>query len=470
MNLSMSGVDWTHAPVAVREQASLPPERLAEIMGAIAHAPGVEGCAILSTCNRTEIYLDAAGAADPPWRLFLDETGLALPEDVFVTREGEEAGRHLLEVAGGLHSRIFGDGQILSQVRTAMDRCVEAGAGSALLNMLFRTAVTVGKRIRTRIHFTSTASSAAGAAVRALGDLEGKAALVIGNGEIARLAAGLLLRRGARVTMTLRTYHHGENRIPQGCETVDYTDRLAAAEGKDILLSATASPHLTVTAPQFARLRTPPRAVVDLAVPRDIDPEIRGMVPAFWDVDDLGGVETASPEQLEQAGVLIDEGLGDIRSWRERRESRGEQVPYFPLFVDLRGKPVVLVGGGTIASRRINVLRQFGCELTVIAPHLKLAADWFTWLPRTYRPGDLEGAFLAIAATESREVNRAIGEEARQRGIPVSVADCMEECSFFFPAICTGGGVVAGVVSSGKNHRRTAVAAKKIRTVLEDLT
>lgn len=470
MNLSMSGIDWTCAPVSLREQASFPPERLAAVMRAIAAAPGAEGCAILSTCNRTEVYIDAAGPADPPWRLFARETGVSLPESAFVTRSGEDAARHLLEVAGGLHSRIFGDDQVLSQVRVAMDRSVACGAGSALLNMLFRTAVTVGKRVKTQVRFTSTTPSAAAAAVSALGDLTGKRALVVGNGEIARLAAGLLLRGGARVTMTLRTYRHGENRIPEGCETVPYADRMAAAEGVDILLSATASPHLTVTAQQFSELRTPPQAVVDLAVPRDIDPGVRDLVPRFWDVDDLGGIETAAPEQIEQARTLVEEGVREVLRWRERRLSRGESAAYFPLFLDLRGRRVVLAGGGTIASRRINVLRQFGCDLTVISPHLKLEADWFTWLPRAYEPGDLEGAFLAIAATDDREVNRAIGEEARRRGILVSVADCMEECSFFFPAICTGGGVVAGVVSSGKSHRKTAVAAKKIRTVLEDLT
>ncbi len=468
MNLSMSGIDWTNAPVALREQASFPPERLKEVMSDISGVSGVEGCVILSTCNRTEIYVEAAKAAEAPWQLFLRETGISLPEEAFVSRCGEEAVRHLLEVAGGLHSRIFGDDQIITQIRLAMDLAMEAGSGSALLNMLFRTAVTVGKRIKTQVHFTSTTSSAAGAAVDALGDLAGKEVLIVGNGEIARLAAGLMVSRGARVTMTLRTYRHGENQIPSGCQTVDYSSRMEAAEGKDILLSATASPHLTVTAQQFSQLKRPPRAVIDLAVPRDIDPEIRKMAPEFWDVDDFGGVQTATAEQMEQARQLAEEGLQEVLRWWERRVSRGESA-YFPLFLNLKGKRVVLVGGGTIASRRINVLRQFGCDLTVISPQLKLTADWFTWLPRTYRAGDLEGAFLAIAATDDREVNRAIGEEARRRNILVSVADCMEECSFFFPAICTGGGVVAGVVSSGKSHRKTAVAAKKIRMVLEEL-
>lgn len=469
MDLCMSGIDWTRASVSVRERASFPPERLQEIMGAIAGAPGVEGCVILSTCNRTEIYLNADGPADTPCRLFLRETGLAIPESAFVSRGGEHAVRHLLEVAGGLHSRIFGDDQIITQVRVAMDRAVEAGASSALLNMLFRTAVTVGKRIKTQIRFTSTTTSAAGAAVCALGDLAGKEALVVGNGEIARLAAQMMLSKGARVTMTLRIYHHGENQIPEGCRTVAYDHRMEAAEGKDILLSATASPHLTVTAQQFAQLKAPPQAVVDLAVPRDIAPEIRDLVPRFWDVDDFGGIETATPEQMDQAHSLVEEGAQEVLHWWERRMSR-EANTYFPLFLDLKGKRVVLVGGGAIASRRISVLRQFGCDLTVISPELKLTADWFTWLPRTYQAGDLEGAFLAIAAADSREVNRAVGEEAGQRNIPVSVADCMEECSFYFPSICTGGGVVAGVVSNGRSHRKTALAAKKIRAVLEDLT
>ena len=150
-------------------------------------------------------------------------------------------------------------------------------------------------------------------------------------------------------------------------------------------------------------------------------------------------------------------------------ENSREKPPYFPLFLSLEGRRVVIVGGGAIACRRIAALRQFGCNLTVIAPVLEREADWFTWLPRPYRPGDLEGAFLAVAATDSRAVNRAVGEEARLLNIPVSVADRAEECSFFFPAICTGGGLVAGVVSDGSSHRRTARAAREIRTVLEAL-
>ena len=112
---------------------------------------------------------------------------------------------------------------------------------------------------------------------------------------------------------------------------------------------------------------------------------------------------------------------------------------------------------------------EFGCEIEVIAPELKCSAQGLTWHPRAYVPGDLQGACLAIAATDDRQVNHAVGQEAGQLGIPVSVADCEEECTFYFPAVCTGENVIAGVVSDGKDHHRTARAAKAIRRALEEL-
>lgn len=139
----------------------------------------------------------------------------------------------------------------------------------------------------------------------------------------------------------------------------------------------------------------------------------------------------------------------------------------FPLFVDLTGKKVVIVGGGTVAKRRIAVLRPFGAEITVIDPSSPDGREAVRWLKRRYEPGDLAGAFLAVAATNDREVNRQVGLEAKALGIPVSVADREEECTFFFPAICTGTNVIAGVVSHGGDHCAVAEAARRIRGVLE---
>lgn len=140
----------------------------------------------------------------------------------------------------------------------------------------------------------------------------------------------------------------------------------------------------------------------------------------------------------------------------------------FPLFIDLSGKKAVVIGGGTIALRRVNVLLSFGAQVTIIAPECSDVPKGVVFLKRPYQPGDLAGAFLAVAATDCRAVNHQVGQEANAAGIFVSVADRKEESTFFFPAICTGNGLVAGVVSQGEEHKKTAAAARKIRTVLEE--
>lgn len=141
----------------------------------------------------------------------------------------------------------------------------------------------------------------------------------------------------------------------------------------------------------------------------------------------------------------------------------------FPLFIDLRGKRTVVLGGGTVALRRAAVLREFGAEVTVIAPEMREELPGVTAVRRPYRRGDLTGAFLAVAATDDPQVNAAAGEEARAGGIWFNRADRQEECGFFFPAVCRGEGLVAGVLGDGSDHARTARAAREVRNVLEGM-
>ena len=141
----------------------------------------------------------------------------------------------------------------------------------------------------------------------------------------------------------------------------------------------------------------------------------------------------------------------------------------FPLFIDLHGREAAVIGGGAVGLRRAEVLCRFGACVTVIAPELARELDGVRHNPRAYQTGDLTGMSLAVAATDSREVNAAAGREARQLGIPFNRSDCPGDCDFFFPAICEGGGLVAGVVGDGSDHRRTALAAQKIREALGEL-
>ena len=543
----MTGLDWRKAPIGLREALSFTRSRVVELDRLLRAAEGVEGCVLLSTCNRTELYLSCASGAEPePGALLCAAAGLPYAPfaGAFVTRTGEEAARHLMEVAGGLRSQIWGEDQILTQVKGAAAAAREAGTADGVLEILFRNAAAAGKEIKTKVPLTGVPRSAAQSAVERLardaGGLEGKRALVIGNGEMGRLSAALLHRLGCAVTVTLRTYRHGETVVPAGCAVAPYEERYAAMKGVDLLLSATTSPHYTISARELAAVEDHPRLLADLAIPRDIEPAV-GELPGvtLYNVDSLG-VDTRR-EGPAAAAEIVERHLEQMAQWENYRsclpglervkqavaarvlstdldgpEARGlvelavgravdllsgalkenltpeelercarkievhtaakprwplpEQRPLrFPLFVNLAGEKAVVVGGGAVACRRAEVLSRFGAEVTVIAPRCKNPPQGIQWEGRPYAPGDLAGAALAVAATDDRAVNRAVGEEARALGIPVSVADCPEECTFFFPAVCTGENLVAGVIGRGDDHARTARAARAIRSALEGL-
>ena len=169
-----------------------------------------------------------------------------------------------------------------------------------------------------------------------------------------------------------------------------------------------------------------------------------------------------SGRTLEEMQAYLAERLGLSEPARQE-----EALPRFPLFVSLAGEKCVVCGAGKIAARRIGVLQRFGAEVAVIAPEDK-AGVGLTHC-RGYEKSDLSGAFLAVAATDDRAVNHRIAQDCETKGIPCSVADCAAESTFFFPAVCEGGGLTAGVVSRGAAHGKTAAAAKRIRAILEEM-
>ena len=261
MNIRMAGLDW-HVPIQLREQLSFPRGRVVELNRLIRDNPEVEGCALLSTCNRTELYLSCAEGTEPdPAGLLCAAAGVddAAFADFFTTCTGEAAARRLMEVAGGLRSQIWGEDQILTQVKGAISAAREAGTADGVLETLFRSAAAAGKALKTRVRLTGVPRSAAQSAVERLaretGGLSGKRALVIGNGEMGRLAASLLVEAGCAVTITLRSYHHGETVVPAGCAVAPYEKRYEAMEGMDLLISATASPHYTLSAGELSAER-----------------------------------------------------------------------------------------------------------------------------------------------------------------------------------------------------------------------
>ncbi len=136
---------------------------------------------------------------------------------------------------------------------------------------------------------------------------------------------------------------------------------------------------------------------------------------------------------------------------------------YYPVFLDLRNRPVVVIGGGRVAARKVAGLVEAGARVRVIAPRVIAPVQAEAVVRRRYRKGDLKGAVLAFAATDDRAVNQAVALEARRRRIPVNVADSLEECTFLAPARLTRGAVQIAISTSGTNPR----LAKELRKRLE---
>ena len=322
MKLCMAGIDAS-APFEEREKLSLVRGQVQAMLPRIAEQTGC-AAVLLATCSRTELYLHAEGerALPDPAEALCRAAGVAASE--FVTRrEGADAVRHLMHVAAGMQSQIFGDDQIVSQVKDAVALAREAKTTDAVLDTLFRRAVTAGKRVRTETRLTGVPASAAEVGVRRaerfFGSLAGRRAVVIGNGEMGRLAARALVRAGSEVTVTLRTYRHGETLVPQGCGTVPYDRRLDAIEGADLVVSATTSPHFTLTAAQMQTLLCPPRLLLDLAMPRDIESTAAGAQTALFNLDDLGDLGDADDTSRETAECILDEETREFFAWLNYR-------------------------------------------------------------------------------------------------------------------------------------------------------
>lgn len=322
MKLCMAGIDAS-APFEEREKLSLVRGQVQAMLPRIAEQTGC-AAVLLATCSRTELYLHAEGerALPDPAEALCRAAGVAA--SAFVTRrEGADAVRHLMHVAAGMQSQIFGDDQIVSQVKDAVALAREAKTTDAVLDTLFRRAVTAGKRVRTETRLTGVPASAAEVGVRRaerfFGSLAGRRAVVIGNGEMGRLAARALVRAGSEVTVTLRTYRHGETLVPQGCGTVPYDRRLDAIEGADLVVSATTSPHFTLTAAQMQTLLCPPRLLLDLAMPRDIESTAARAQTALFNLDDLGDLGDADDTSRETAECILDEETREFFAWLNYR-------------------------------------------------------------------------------------------------------------------------------------------------------
>jgi glutamyl-tRNA reductase len=330
MTLTLVGLSHQSTPVAVRERAFVPLPEAAELARELA----VDGEAVcLSTCNRTELYLVGADAESRGLAALGRVSGL--PEDelhgVVYRLHDEAAALHLFRVAAGLDSMVPGEGEILGQVREAY----EAGAPGAILDRLFRQALHAGKKVRAETAIgespASVSAAAAALAQQVFGDLDGCSVLLVGAGHVAELAARSLAARGASIAFVAnrspgRARELADRFGAQAVTLEGVPERLAAV---DVLLSATGAPERTLTRSHAeAALRDRrgrPLFLIDLSVPRNLDPEIHELDGCFlYDIDDLESVVAAGlagrRREAARAESIVAAQAEQFREWHASRE------------------------------------------------------------------------------------------------------------------------------------------------------
>lgn len=328
MSISMIGIDHNMAPVDIRALFAFTKKNAGEAMEQLKEKEGIAGCVILSTCNRMELWVSGEeGVEDSLYQSLCKMRGVEGRnyEPYFIKREGREAVEHLFYLTSGLKSQILGEDQILTQVKDALNLAREHFATDNVLEVLFRMAVTAGKKIKTEVPFAHGNPSVIHQALNLLKEqgysVRGKKCMVIGNGEMGKVAALTLREAGADVCVTVRQYRSGVVEIPLGCSRINYGERMEYLPQCDLVVSATASPNFTLRLDQFEGLDLQgERILIDLAVPRDIEPKI-GEIPGItlYDMDSFQAEETPR-EQLEAAGQIVHEQMDEFFRWLDGRD------------------------------------------------------------------------------------------------------------------------------------------------------
>ena len=327
MGIQMIGIDHSVAEIDIRTIFSFTKKCTAEALEQLKQVKGVEGCVLLSTCNRMELWVSTnEDFSDDLYELLcrIREVDPGRYRQYFKKREERDAVHHLFRLAGGLESRILGEDQIVTQVKDALAFARENFATDHVLETLFRQAVTAAKKVKTGIALSPSDQSVVHIAIQTLKEqgyiFEGKTCMVIGNGVMGKLAANQIRRQGADVTVTVRQYRSGIVEIPEKCHRIDYGRRMELFGACDYVVSATVSPNYTLTRDLVEEHFQKPVVLIDLALPRDIDPQVRELEQVtLFDIDCFRD-EARSEEQKEairQAEACFAEQMDEFYTWYE---------------------------------------------------------------------------------------------------------------------------------------------------------
>lgn len=360
LDIILLGLNHRTAPVEIREQIAFTSEETARALEALRDRSEIREVLLFSTCNRVEILMTAEygeDAARAARNFIADFKGISEEyfNEALYTHKGDEASRHIFRVASSLDSMIVGEPQILGQIKEAYHIATEKKTTGVVLNRLLHKAFSVAKRVRHETgigdHAVSVSYAAIGLGRKIFGSLEGKKTLLVGAGEMAELAvehlisnhsgdiliANRTLERGVLLAKKFKGQAIGMAEIPDSLKNVD------------IIISSTGSSDYVITRDQVKRImrsrKNRPLFFIDVAVPRDIDPNINKLNNAYvYDIDDLQNIIDDNIEERSREAVkgerIVDENVIGFRGWYEN-------LDVVPTVVALREKMDSIAKGET---------------------------------------------------------------------------------------------------------------------------
>jgi glutamyl-tRNA reductase len=345
------GLNHKTAPVEIRERLSFSKDEASLILDALKGSASVNEVVIFSTCNRVEVLMTSdnkADAVETAQKYIAEFKKVSVSEflDSVYVYEGDEAVRHIFRVASSLDSMMVGEPQILGQIKEAYLNATSRKTSGVILNRLLHRTFFTAKRIRTETRIGDNAVSISYAAVelakKIFGELEGKKVMLIGAGEMAELAVEHLKKnRVKEIFVANRTFKNGVELAGKfGGNPIKFEEISGFLLTVDIIISSTGSPDMIIKKDQVKQImpgrKNRPLFFIDIAVPRDVDPDINRLNNAYvYDIDDLNGVIDENIEDRNKEAIkgerIIDEAVISFRKWYDG-------LDVVPTIVELRNK------------------------------------------------------------------------------------------------------------------------------------
>lgn len=335
MQIKVVGLNHTTSPVEVRERLYFSKSSLLIALEKLQESVGIEGAVILSTCNRVEIYFLTSSSIEDVEGIksFLScfhQVERGIFEDSLYVYSEPESVAHLFRVTSGIDSLVIGENQILSQVKEAYEVAYQAGYTGKILNRLFQTSFQVAKLVRTKTKINTKPCSVGSVAVdlveKTLGEISSKKAMVLGAGEISGLVVKHLISKGIRSIIVSNRFLERAKRLAKnyGGLAIRFENWFKYLPQVDILISSTSAPHFVVKKEDITLAMEKRKGqalfLIDLAIPRDIDPEVKEIPNVFlYNIDHLKEVVESNfherKEKLPQTERIINENVAEFMDW-----------------------------------------------------------------------------------------------------------------------------------------------------------